>query len=95
MLQIEYTRCTHLLTLYCAQVLPESSTSNERQLQADDVSLAYDFAKKFPGYTAENLSVRQRLAYPRLYRHSHTRFVRRRTRASTRQPLRPTQPRTL
>merc|ERR1712159_822828 len=25
-------------------------------LQADDVSLAYEFSKKFPGYTSENLS---------------------------------------
>lgn len=37
-------------------VLPNSQNSNERNLQSDDVSLAYEFAKKFPGYTAENLA---------------------------------------
>lgn len=36
--------------------LPNSESSTERKLQADDVSLAYEFAKKFPGYTAENLA---------------------------------------
>jgi len=37
-------------------VLPNSNSSNERTLQSDDVSLAYEFAKKFPGYTSDNLS---------------------------------------
>jgi hypothetical protein len=37
-------------------LLPESENSNVRQLQADDVSLCYEFAKKFPGYTSDNLS---------------------------------------
>lgn len=59
-------------------VLPNSNTANEKKLQADDVSLAYEvraspaqshaqsllttlvfctqFAKKFPGYTADNLA---------------------------------------
>jgi len=37
-------------------VLPQSSSANERTLQSDDVSLAYEFAKKFPGYTSDNLS---------------------------------------
>jgi hypothetical protein len=37
-------------------VLPHSESSNEKVLQSDDVSLAYEFARKFPGYTAANLS---------------------------------------
>merc|ERR1712118_65553 len=36
--------------------LPNSESHKEKSLQADDVSLAYEFAKKFPGYTSENLS---------------------------------------
>jgi len=43
-------------TPYSMVVLPKSNSSTPRCLQADDVSLAYDFAKKFPGYTAENIS---------------------------------------
>ena len=34
---------------YSMIVLPEMSSSNERVLQQDDVSLAYSFAQKFPG----------------------------------------------
>ena len=37
-------------------VLPNAEMSREKQLQADDVSLAYEFSKKFPGYTADNLA---------------------------------------
>lgn len=37
-------------------ILPHSETSTNTELQADDVSLAYEFSKKFPGYTSENLS---------------------------------------
>lgn len=37
-------------------LLPQSENANVRQLQADDVSLAYEFSRKFPGYTSENLS---------------------------------------
>jgi hypothetical protein len=37
-------------------VLPHSNSPVERILQKDDVSLAYEFAKKFPGYTSGNLS---------------------------------------
>jgi hypothetical protein len=40
---------------YSMICLPNSENSIERKLQADDVSLAYEFAKKFPGYTSENL----------------------------------------
>merc|ERR1711959_499630 len=36
--------------------LPNAESIREKTLQADDVSLAYEFAKKFPGYTSENLS---------------------------------------
>ena len=34
-------------------LLPNSESTAEKKLQADDVSLAYEFSKKFPGYTAE------------------------------------------
>jgi hypothetical protein len=37
---------------YSMIVLPKSNSANERLLQADDVSLAYDFAKKFPGVSS-------------------------------------------
>jgi hypothetical protein len=36
-------------------LLPSSENANPRTLQADDTSLAYEFSKKFPGYTSENL----------------------------------------
>lgn len=41
---------------YSTVVLPNSESSTVRKLQADDVSLAYEFAKKFPGYTSDNLA---------------------------------------
>jgi len=41
---------------YSLIVLPNSNVATSRSLQADDVALAYDFAKKWPGYTAENLA---------------------------------------
>lgn len=34
-------------------LLPESESARERVLQTDDVSLAYEFAKKFPGVCAQ------------------------------------------
>jgi len=37
-------------------VLPHAESTQTKRLQADDVSLAYEFSKKFPGYTSENLS---------------------------------------
>ena len=37
-------------------LLPNAESTSHKKLQADDVSLAYEFAKKFPGYTADNLS---------------------------------------
>ena len=36
-------------------LLPKCESNRQKMLQADDVSLAYEFAKKFPGYTAANL----------------------------------------
>ena len=30
-------------------VLPHAESTREKSLQSDDVSLAYEFAKKFPG----------------------------------------------
>ena len=36
--------------------MPNADTHTSRLLQEDDTSLAYEFARKFPGYTAENLS---------------------------------------
>lgn len=41
---------------YSLIVLPNSSSPHPRTLQSDDVSLAYEFAKKFPGYTSDNLA---------------------------------------
>lgn len=42
-----------------ATVLPALSKSQtSRKLQADDVALAYEFSRKFPGYTAENLTTK-------------------------------------
>lgn len=35
---------------------PNSVVNTARTLQEDDVSLAYEFARKFPGYTADNLT---------------------------------------
>ena len=39
-----------------AVVLPETSGAGTQLLQEDDCSLAYEFARKFPGYTSENIS---------------------------------------
>ena len=33
--------------------LANAESSSEKTLQEDDISLAYEFAQKFPGYTAE------------------------------------------
>jgi hypothetical protein len=35
---------------------PKSTSNVARTLQSDDVSLAYEFSRKFPGYTADNLT---------------------------------------
>ena len=37
-------------------ILPNTESTHPKSLQADDVGLAYEFAKKFPGYTSTNLS---------------------------------------
>merc|ERR1712224_182616 len=37
-------------------VLPNAESTRVKELQSDDTSLAYEFAKKFPGYTSSNLS---------------------------------------
>merc|ERR1712159_444183 len=37
-------------------ILPNAENTTVKKLQSDDVSLAYEFSKKFPGYTSENLS---------------------------------------
>lgn len=39
-------------------LLPETTSSAARTLQADDVDAAYEFARKFPGYTADNLGTK-------------------------------------
>lgn len=41
---------------FSAIALPNTDSSRVQELQSDDVSLAYEFAKKFPGYTSQNLS---------------------------------------
>tara|TARA_B110001452_G_scaffold252205_1_gene241895 strand:+ start:177 stop:968 length:792 start_codon:yes stop_codon:yes gene_type:complete len=38
---------------FSAILLPNSESNATKRLQADDVSLAYEFSKKFPGYTSE------------------------------------------
>jgi len=43
---------------YSTIVLPNSDNVRQHTLQADDVSLAYEFARKFPGYTSENLAIK-------------------------------------
>jgi hypothetical protein len=50
--------CTYSSTgeAFSSIILPNAETSRIQDLQADDVSLAYEFAKKFPGYTSSNLS---------------------------------------
>ena len=49
---------THSITgeAFSAVVLPESNTDTSTLLQEDPVGLAYQFAAKFPGYTADNLT---------------------------------------
>jgi hypothetical protein len=37
-------------------ILPNSECTASKKLQADDCALAYEFSKKFPGYTSSNLS---------------------------------------
>jgi len=50
--------CTYSATgeSFSTIVLPQAESTREKILQADDVALAYEFAKKFPGYTSTNLS---------------------------------------
>jgi hypothetical protein len=36
--------------------LANTASSTPRKLQEDDVALAYEFSRKFPGYTADNLT---------------------------------------
>tara|TARA_B100001173_G_scaffold265829_1_gene241073 strand:- start:5755 stop:6780 length:1026 start_codon:yes stop_codon:yes gene_type:complete len=36
-------------------VLPEHASTMSTKLQEDDVTMAYEFGRKFPGYTSENL----------------------------------------
>ena len=38
-------------------VLSNSESTASRVLQEDDVSLSYDFSKRFPGYTADNITL--------------------------------------
>ena len=38
--------------------LANAESSQERTLQEDDISLAYEFSRKFPGYTADNLATK-------------------------------------
>lgn len=37
-------------------IIPNAESHTAKTLQQDDVSLAYEFSKKFPGYTSENLA---------------------------------------
>ena len=40
---------------HCFTVLPNSESNATKKLQADDVSLAYEFSKKFPGVSPASL----------------------------------------
>lgn len=40
---------------YSYIALPNAKKDSPHKLQEDDVSVAYDFAQRYPGYTAENL----------------------------------------
>ena len=55
-------------------ILPNAESNRVTDLQKDDVSLAYEFAKKFPGYTSTNLSEKYvatvSLPNPSLHRHN-------------------------
>lgn len=42
-------------TPYSMIVMPNQKNQNSTTLQEEDVSVAYDFAKRYPGYSAENL----------------------------------------
>ena len=41
---------------YSTISLPSTDLHSARTLQEDDTALAYEFARKFPGYTADNLA---------------------------------------
>ena len=41
---------------YSTIALPNANSHTARTLQEDNTDLAYEFARKFPGYTADNLS---------------------------------------
>lgn len=43
---------------YSLVVLPKTTSVQPRLLQKDDVSVAYNFANKFPGYTAQNIATK-------------------------------------
>ena len=43
---------------YSMVVLPKTTSTQTRLLQKDDVSVAYNFANKFPGYTAQNIATK-------------------------------------
>jgi hypothetical protein len=43
---------------YSLVVLPKTTSVQSRLLQKDDVSVAYNFANKFPGYTAQNIATK-------------------------------------
>lgn len=43
---------------YSMVILPKCTNTQPKVLQKDDVSVAYSFAKKFPGYTAQNISTK-------------------------------------
>ena len=43
---------------YSMIVMPNQKSHAEEVLQEEDVSVAYDFAKRYPGYSAENLTTK-------------------------------------
>ena len=52
--------CTYSSTgePFSTVLLPETESNRVKELQADDTSLTYEFARKFPGYTSGNLATK-------------------------------------
>jgi hypothetical protein len=55
---VDNSTFSHIGTPFSTIVNPETTSTRVRHLQKDDVSLCYEFAKKFPGYTSENLDIK-------------------------------------
>jgi hypothetical protein len=52
---VDETTFTAKGTPFSMVIMPHSHNTTPAMLQKDDVSIAYDFARRYPGYTADNL----------------------------------------